>query len=310
MINRRQMLQLVGTATGASFLPGTVLSKDRKRDTVFRYCLNTSTISGQNPGLPGSIDLAGKAGYDGIELWIRDIREYLNNGGSTSVIRRLLDDHRLTVESAIGFAPWMSADEPTSRAGFIQMEEEMELMAELGCNRIAAPAAGVNTGLDLFKTGEKYRELLDLGRKTGVMPQLEFWGSSPYFYHIGQALMVCAIANDQDARILTDVYHMFRGGTGFDTLMMLKGHMIEIFHMNDYPGDIPREKQTDADRVYPGDGAAPVTEILKLLDKMGGIKVLSLELFNPTYWKEDALQVARTGLDKMKRMVIKAVKTE
>jgi hypothetical protein len=32
---------------------------------------------------------------------------------------------------------------------------------------------------------------------------------------------------------------------------------------------------------------------------------LSLELFNETYWKQDALEVARTGLEKM-RAVVKA----
>jgi hypothetical protein len=35
--------------------------------------------------------------------------------------------------------------------------------------------------------------------------------------------------------------------------------------------------------------------------------VLSLELFNPTYWKQDALVVARTGVEKMKRAVARAL---
>ena len=81
---------------------------------------------------------------------------------------------------------------------------------------------------------------------------------------------------------------------------MLNGSLIEIFHLNDYPAHKPREKQVDSDRVYPGDGHAPIYEIVEDLKKMGGIKVLSLELFNPSYWKEDPLQVARTGLQKMK----------
>jgi 2-keto-myo-inositol isomerase len=34
---------------------------------------------------------------------------------------------------------------------------------------------------------------------------------------------------------------------------------------------------------------------------------LSLELFNPTYWKQDPLEVAKTGLTKMKDMVSKAL---
>lgn len=79
--------------------------------------------------------------------------------------------------------------------------------------------------------------------------------------------------------------------------------MIEIFHMNDYVGSIPREEQTDADRVYPGDGVGPVKEVLRDLKNMGGVKVLSLELFNRSYWAQDPFSVAKTGLEKMRSLV-------
>ncbi len=135
------------------------------------------------------------------------------------------------------------------------------------------------------------------------MPQLEFWGSSPVLWHLGQVLMIAAVANDPDVKILPDVYHMFRGDTGFDTLKMLNGRLIDIFHMNDYPENKPREQQDDADRVYPGDGAAPMSQILTALNNMGGEKVLSLELFNRSYWEEDPNLVAKRGLAKMKSLV-------
>ena len=134
------------------------------------------------------------------------------------------------------------------------------------------------------------------------MPQLEFWGASKVFHHLGQTLMVAAAANDPDVRILADVYHLFRGGSGFNGLKMLDGKMIEIFHMNDYVSSIPREEQADKDRVYPGDGVAPLKQILGDLKNMGGTKVLSLELFNQEYWKLDPLTVAKTGLEKMKKV--------
>ena len=38
----------------------------------------------------------------------------------------------------------------------------------------------------------------------------------------------------------------------------------------------------------------------------GGRKVLSLELFNKDYYAQDPLQVAKTGLEKMKATVLKA----
>ena len=272
-----------------------------KASAKFRYCLNTSTISGQNPGLLKYIEIASRAGYDGIEVWVRDVEAALKEGHTLSSLKSYIDDHGLQVESAIGFAPWMNDGE----AGFIQMEKEMQMLGGIACRRIAAPPAGVPTdkALDLFAVGEKYNRLLDLGRLTGVMPQLEFWGSSPILWHLGQVLMIAAVANDPDVKILPDVYHMFRGGTGFDALKMLNGCLIDIFHMNDYPEYKPREQQDDADRVYPGDGAAPMKQILTDLNNMGGEKVLSLELFNRSYWEEDPNLVAELGLAKMKSLV-------
>jgi sugar phosphate isomerase/epimerase len=185
------------------------------------------------------------------------------------------------------------------------MAREMELLAQIGCKRVAAPPAGLDpeVPLDLFYAGQKYARLLELGRETGVMPQLEFWGASPVLWHMGQVLMIAAAADDPDVKILPDVYHMFRGGSGFDSLKMVDGNLIDLFHMNDYPGNKPREKQNDSDRVYPGDGAAPMQQIVGDLAGMGGEKILSLELFNRYYWNQDPLEVARTGLKKMKSLV-------
>lgn len=304
MTSRRTALKTLGLTTGLFATAGVLEATPKKRnESQFSYCLNSSTIMGQKPGLIGNLDIAAQAGYDGVELWIRDIQEYISAGNSVAGLKKYISDSGLKFENAIGFAPWMVDDEEKRRAGMIQMEQEMELLASLGCNRVAAPAAGVTGTLDLFKAGERYKALLDLGRKTGVMPQLEFWGAFPFFYHLGQVLMVAAVADDPDTRILPDVYHLFRGGSGYDGLKMLNGTSIEIFHMNDFVASIPREEQADKDRVYPGDGAAPMKEILTDLKNMGGKKVLSLELFNQDYWKQDSLTVAKTGLEKMKKLV-------
>ncbi|WP_373520337.1 sugar phosphate isomerase/epimerase family protein [Aquiflexum sp.] len=303
MITRRHAIKSISLGTGLLLTSSAANAQKSKKESQFSFCLNTSTIMGQNPGLLGYLEIAAKAGYEGVELWIRDIQAYLELGNSITSLRKHISDSGLKFENAIGFAPWMVNDDQKRKSGFEQMEKEMEMLAELGCMRVAAPAAGVTDQLDLFKAGERYKALLDLGRKTGVMPQLEFWGAFPYFHHLGQVLMVAAVANDPDARILPDVYHLYRGGSGYEGLKMLNGNLVEIFHMNDFVYTIPREKQEDKDRVYPGDGAAPMKQILTDLKNMGGKKVLSLELFNQDYWKYDALQVARLGLTKMKKLV-------
>ncbi len=301
-MNRRHALQALAATTGVVAAGNTALAAKKPKKGTFRFSLNTSTVSGQKPGIEKYIDIAARAGYECIEPWIADIKAYVDNGGSLRALKKLMDDSHIAPINAIGFAPWMVDDDEPRKAGFKQMREEMEIMAELGCPRIAAPAAGVrNPNPDLFKVGERYRELLDLGRQTGVKPLLEIWGAS-VFFHIGQAMMAIAVANDAEARILPDVYHLFRGNSGFENLKMIDGNVIEVLHMNDYPGDIPREQMEDKDRIYPGDGVAPLKQIISDLKAMDGEKILSLELFNREYWKQDPLTVAKTGLEKMKKI--------
>lgn len=105
--------------------------------------------------------------------------------------------------------------------------------------------------------------------------------------------------------MLLDVYHIFKGGSSVDTLNFVNTSAIEVFHINDYPANIPAADITDADRIYPGDGIAPLKRILPLIKKEPKPLVLSFEVFNRDYYKQDPLLVAETALRKMKAVVAK-----
>ena len=303
MNNRRQVLKTLALAPLAAALPN--LAEGRtptvQKKTQFKFSLNTSTVRGQQLTLPQLIELAARTGYDGLEPWMMEIETYLKEGKSLRSLKKLASDAGIQLVNAIGFPNWIAQEEEKSKLGFAQMEKEMGILAELGCTRVAAPAIGATAPLDLMQAGQRYKKLLELGRKMGVMPQLEFWGAYPAFYHLGQAMAVAAAADDKDAKILADVYHLFRGGSGFEGLQLLDGQAIDIFHLNDFPKDIPREEQQDKDRVFPGDGGAPLQYLADTLAAKGGEVVLSLELFNPSYYALEADYVLKTGLEKMKQ---------
>lgn len=301
MTTRRNLLKSLALLPLATTTAPALAQQKPKGLTQFQFSLNTSTIRGQKLTLPNIIELAARAGYDGFEPWMMEIEAYLAEGKTLNSLKKLASDAGLTFFDCIGFPTWMAQDEEKSKAGFAQMEKEMGILADLGCVRVAAPAIGTDAPLDLLRAGERYKKLLELGRKTGVMPQLEFWGAFPSFFHLGQAMAVAAAADDKDAKILADVYHLFRGGSGFEGMKILDGQAIDIFHMNDFPADIPRTEQQDKDRIMPGDGAAPMKELADTLKSKGGQIILSLELFNPTYYAMDAGVVVREGLEKMKR---------
>ena len=303
----RRELFTVGAA--AAFLPATNIARGASTPAAqeFRYCLNTSTISGQKLSLAHQVAVAAKAGYDSIELWMRDIQKFVENGGKLTEIRKQLDDAGLKMESAIGFANWIVDDDKQRRKGLADAERDMRLVKQLGGSKIAAPPAGAHRGekIDLDVIAERYATLLAIGEEIGVSPLLEIWGSSQNLSRLSELAYVAVAAGRADVHVLPDVYHIYRGGSSFESLCMFRGASIGLFHMNDYP-DIARDKITDADRVYPGDGVAPLSDILQSLDAIGYRGALSLELFNREYWKQDALTVARTGLERMKAAVAKA----
>ena len=318
MLNRRQLLQqtsalagvaATGLATGGFPVRAAEpqVSFKNVEAKPFRYCLNTSTIREKKLPLDQLVDLVIDTGYDGIEPWIREIRQYQEAGGSLKDIKKKLSDAGVTVESAIGFASWIVDDEEKRTAALDSARRDMEIVREIGGTRIAAPPVGAtNTeNFNLFNAAERYGKLLEVGSEVGVTPQLEVWGFSKTLSRMGEAIFVAAESGREDACLLPDVYHIFKGGSDFHSLRMVAGNKMHVFHLNDYPDAPPRKEMNDGHRVYPGDGAAPLSEIYTILYQNGFRGAFSLELFNRDYWKQDPKEVAKTGLEKMKASVQK-----
>jgi 2-keto-myo-inositol isomerase len=117
---------------------------------------------------------------------------------------------------------------------------------------------------------------------------------------LAEAAFVVVQVNHPKACVLPDVFHLYRGGSGAFGIRLLSGQAIQVLHVNDYPAIPVREGITDRDRVFPGDGVAPLNRVLADLHHVNPYAVLSLEVFNPAYWKGDPLDTAKTGLAKMK----------
>lgn len=270
----------------------------------FRYSLNASTIRAADMPIDKVFQLVADAGYDGIEPWVRDVRSYQQQRGSLNDLRNRAADLGLEVVNMIGFAQWAVEDDARRAKGLEEMKRDMELAESIGCRRIAAPPAGATRqSLELSQVAQRYRTLLDIGQSIGVIPQLELWGASQTLSRLGELAYVAAEAGHASTRVLPDVYHIYKGGSDFAGLRVFSGAAIDVFHLNDYPAVPPRDQISDADRVFPGDGIAPLRDILRTLRVTGFHGFLSLELFNREYWKRDPADVAREGLTKMKASV-------
>jgi 2-keto-myo-inositol isomerase len=270
---------------------------------MFPLCLNTSTI--QPRPLTEKIETAARAGYDMVELWCGDVEAYLQGGGTLAALRAQLHHAGLRVPSMIALMGWADLD-GAAFARYLQGtgRERLELAAALGCPRLVASPP--RDAVDLGVAGERYAALLALGRRVGVLPSMEFLGFVGQINTVRTCLEVTARANDRDATIVLDPFHIFRGGGSFDDVRQVPGHAVGICHFNDAPGDKPREQQGDADRVLPGDGVLPLAEMVRSLRAIGYHGPISLELFNRALWERDALEVAAQGLARMRQAIAQA----
>ena len=319
MTHRRDFLLAAAAAstTAASFgisAAKTVAADSDETNDPVRFSLNTSTIRGQKLPIEQQIEVASKAGYDGIEPWMRDIEKFIAAGGTTAELRKRIEDAGLFVAGAIGFANWISDNEEERKTGLQAARHDMELVAQLGGKLIAAPPVGAHRGDSvsppLGKIATRYRALCEVGASVGVQPQLELWGFSPTLSRLGELAYVATEAAHPSACVLPDFYHIYKGGNDFAGLAMIESSKMLCFHINDYPADPPRPLIADKHRVFPGDGVCPLPKVIRGMLDRGFTGTFSLELFNPDYWNRDALAVAKEGLEKSKAVVAQAISIE
>ncbi|PPL02742.1 Sugar phosphate isomerase/epimerase [Parapedobacter indicus] len=308
-MSRREMLRnssialATGGLTGAMSLSATgkqTLHAPNQHTSPCRVSLNTSTIRGYQLPVEQQIDLCAEAGFDGIELWVSDVEAFIKQGGTAEDLRRRIREHGLVLENMISFSTWI-ADDPAQRtAGVKKMRQDMELTARLGGAYIAAPVQGVPAIVKqkLPEYSERYCVILEEGVQANVTPILELWGGGA-LHRLDDTAAIAIGAAHPNASLLLDFYHLYRGGNSFDSLRLLNGGVLPVFHINDYPASIPREALEDADRVFPGDGCCPFDKIMPILSAIGFRGAFSIELFNKAYWESmDVMTLLKRSFEK------------
>ena len=264
--------------------------------------MNASTLRGYNLTLLDQMKAMALSGFRGYEPWMKDIRA-AKSDGTLGDVCRIARDSGVSFINGIAFGQWVNPDQKIRAAGLEETKRDMALLAEIGCPCVAASMFGMqkpgSPNLPLEAIAERYVKVLDLGKAMGVRPLLEYWGHSVNLFRLEDALEVVRIAGRDDAAVLADVYHTYRGGGSFDAYARLSANLLPVLHVNDYPVTPPREQLKDPDRVWPGDGLAPWEKIFAKLDSVGADPWLSIELFNPSYWRTCPVKTLSVGFGKL-----------
>lgn len=307
-MDRRTFLQLGGMAgvgLAAGSVPAAAQTAEKKMyqggASQWPICLNTSTIRPQS--LKDKIRIAAEAGYDGIEIWTNELEKYEAEGGDLKALAAEIKDRGMFVPNTIGLWDSMPIEKEAWEKSLEATRNRMRISAAAGSQHVAAIPTPDREDFDLEVGAERYRELLRVGREDyNIIVACEFVGFLKGVHRLGSGAAIALDADDKDACLVADTFHLYRGGSGFGGLRHIRGSFIAVFHWNDVPGDVPRETLGDEHRIYPGDGILPLKEALAHLREIDYRGPLSLEMFNREQWEQDPAVVARTALEKTKAL--------
>jgi 2-keto-myo-inositol isomerase len=235
------------------------------------------------------------AGFQALELWAAKVDTYLQ-GHSVEDLKALLARHEVApmTFNSIEFIAFRGAE-------FAQIEARCrqlcELAQQIGCPSVAiipspTPSYDVAWEAVVDEHVRAIRALSAIARPYGVKLAFEFLGFGWCCVRTPRgAQEILAKAQCDNVGMVVDVAHFYIGGGLLSEIEALDPNIIYAFHLDDVE-DVSKEGYTDASRVLPGTGVAPVAEVCAALQKIGYNGPCSIELFRPEYWGWDPQELA------------------
>ncbi len=260
-----------------------------------RLSLNASTI--KPTPLLEKIRVTGEAGYRGIELWAVEIYEYIGRGGEVRDVELALEDQGLQVPAFIAVRGWGDASGLDYKVAMEEARRRFELAARFNAPLMICTPPVAQAGFDQLHEG--YRDLLQIGRETGVQAVMEYISFFKSLNNLPDAVTVLDRAGADGCVTILDAFHNWNNKTTLEDIRSIPLERISHYHINDAPQGLPSGEQNDSHRVMVGDGIIDLKTELTVLKEKGYDKWLSLELFNAGWWAKDPAETAKVGIERM-----------
>ncbi len=238
---------------------------------------------------PDRIRAARLAGCDQISMMPVEVRETMSRGISIAEMRSIAAESGVRITRLDPLVRWTRIWRPTNMTeayiGRISdtADEFFDLSEKLGCEYASLNATFPKDSMEMDELVESYAAICRRAAERGMQCDLEFiplWGVTD----LETAWRIVGGAAAPNGGIVFDTWHYVRGGSRLDTLRTIPGRAIHSVQLNDGPLQLPPGMTLEKDcfrRLFPGEGEFPLTDILRVLSDIGGLRQLGAEVFNP-----------------------------
>ena len=268
---------------------------------------NTTNILGG--GIREIVKAAVSGGYDAISIWPQDVERAKSDKLDLTDIRRLLEDNGLVVSDVDPLLAWSPLVFPKPGEAMIELAPE-DVFYEIGealDARSINVVQGFGATLDLDRAAEDLARVCRRAKEHGLLVTFEFlpWTGVP---NVTVCLDLLERTGCDNATIMFDSWHWFRGARDLEALRRIPGHRIGSTQFNDAPEkpseNLPVEAMTR--RLSPGEGDIPLVELVRVLDEIGSRAPIGVEVIHERHEAMDPAEVGRYTADDMRRVLAQA----
>ena len=274
-----------------------------------KLCFNEATVMGLGTLRTDLVNCA-KAGFTHMEVRKEKLLSFLREGYTVEDLRELLLEHQIrpvciNALSGISF---------TQKQDRQNMKEVCEFLcycgSRIGCRDLEVIASFDVPTEDVEEinqnTAASLKSLSKIARNYGIRLALEYMGvprNSVKTFR--QGLDIVRMVNEDNVGLLPDTWHHYAGGSKPEDILLAKPEEVFVVHISDCPEHAPFTAAR-SECLYPGDGAAPVTEVLRNLKKIGYDGAASIEVFGPEIQAMDPEEGIPAAYRKAKEAMEKA----
>jgi 2-keto-myo-inositol isomerase len=250
-------------------------------------------ITSARAGYRNSLEGWARAGIRNVEPSAPVLDAYLKTETLASA-KRILTDNGLHIVAGAAGVIGLWEPNPGFARNLDTFRRRCEQFAELGAPLVYSPCVttAAFTLDDYQRCLDNIRQTAEVAHHFGLKVAAEFVRNSTFLASLPTALRLCRKAAHPAFGILFDCYHFWSGPSKLEDLNEVQPGEIIHAHLNDTP-DLPRELLDLQTRVIPGDGVAPLANILRTLAARGYDGPISVELFLPRYQEADPFELAK-----------------
>ncbi len=278
-VNRREFLAMAAVPAIAQPLAASPVEPQDTGVGQMFVCMHGAT--GSMYDFRTAMEGWARAGIRAVEPDLPNVRRFAD-AESPQMARTLLDDLGLRAVSSSNQL-FLEESGPRRANSIEDLKWKVELAEIIGADRLVIPsAAGERHTVDDYpEVIDNLREAADIAAPHGVTLMVEFTRLSTLISNLRTALKVVREANHPNLRVMMDTFHFWSGMSKFEDLDRIENGELHHLHFEDVPDDPPLEVFGQPDRVFPGEGIAPLGRIVEVLKSKGYSGPASLEMFSP-----------------------------